>query len=485
MTATVGSLLDDIHARAWELCARAEEPPTEAARGDRAAAQLAAWPRLAASALRALDAVALEQPWRDDTASVRMALADMTGARVPWLEPRTPNGDRPAPSSDVLEIAVRLGAIADLLSGQPRFAVEGDVAAALGLRANLVAPVHAVAVATMDALGDRLGEQRVRWLLRGVMACTERFALAPAPERAGRFEDVAAITPVEPSLDGAIAEWARATTDVLSSRLRVTGTALQAAAGDALILTATAATVCAASVQLRLVGPEAGDRALSALTRAHGAWRSPTHWPDAVRLDGVRDLEQVDASRRLRQTITETLRQDQNWLPAEAMAVRQDIPALLATTRRGMHAVGNVALAHFQAVENVVRGRGRLWIAASAVTQPAFQGSATIEAAVRRGWVPMPRGEPVGIELLAAARQALVSSTIALAALDATAAASTETAPRTQGALRWDQGRIVSYGSHGHPALFETVGPAESVGAGEERRAPIALSDWLGHGPRR
>jgi len=483
MTATVGSLLDDLHARAWELCARAEEPPPEGAQGERAAALLAAWPRLAASASRALDAVALEQPWRDDTASVRGSLAAMVDAPASWLEPITRSGERPAPSPDVVAIAVRLGLVADLLSGQSKPAGEADQAAAVGLQANIVAPVHAVAVATMDALGDRSGGQRARWLVRGVIACTERFALAPAPERAGRFEDVAAITPGEPSLDGAIAEWARATTDVLSSRLRVTGTALQAAAGDA--LTATAATVCAASSQLRLVGTEVGDRTLSALTTAHGAWRSPTHWPDAVRLDGVRDLEQVDASRRLRQTITETLRQDRHWLPADVMATREDMPALLATMRRGMHAVGNVALAHFQAVENVVRGRGRLWICASAVTQPAFQGSATIEAAVRRGWVPMPRGEPAGIELLAAARQALVSSTIALAALDATAAASPGTAPRSPGALRWDQGRIVSYGSHGHPALFETVGPAESVGAGEERRAPIALSDWLGHGPRR
>lgn len=54
MTATVGTFLDDAHALAWELCAqvRDEGPPVLVA-----AEFLAAWPRLAKSALRVLDAV--------------------------------------------------------------------------------------------------------------------------------------------------------------------------------------------------------------------------------------------------------------------------------------------------------------------------------------------------------------------------------------------------------------------------------------------
>jgi len=42
--------------------------------------------------------------------------------------------------------------------------------------------------------------------------------------------------------------------------------------------------------------------------------------------------------------------------------------------RRGMDAVGNAVLAHFQAIENLVRGRGQLWIAANAITQSAYWG---------------------------------------------------------------------------------------------------------------
>ena len=484
MTATVGSLLDDVHARAWELCSLAPRGEGEVSGEDRASALLAAWPRLAASALRALDSVRLEAEWLDDTASVRGVLAQVAKAGAPLLLSDA-SGGRPTVNADLMGISVRLGLIADLLAGQPAAVTEVDEASVLGLQANILAPVHALAVATMVALEDQAGFQRARWLLRGVVARTERFALVPTVERAGRYEDRAAITPGEPSLDGVIAGWARATIDVLTSPQRVTGTSLQVAAGDALILSATATTVCAAATQRGVVGQQAGGPAASALAAAYEAWLPLTHWPDVVRFDGGRVVEQTQASRLLRQTITESLRQDGAWLSAESMASRFDVSTLLAAMRRGMHATGNVALAHFQAVENLVRGRGQLWIAAEAVTQPAYWGAATIEAAVRKGWVPIPRGEPAGVGLLAAAREALTASTIALAALDATAAAPSGAAHATQGALRWEGGRIVAYGPGDHPVLFETVRHVESAGARAERRAPIPLGRPTGLGPRR
>ena len=62
-----------------------------------------------------------------------------------------------------------------------------------------------------------------------------------------------AATGPEGSLDAAITGWVRATVDVVTSRQRVTQTALQVAAGDALILTAAAGTVCASAAQLGVV----------------------------------------------------------------------------------------------------------------------------------------------------------------------------------------------------------------------------------------
>ena len=55
-------------------------------------------------------------------------------------------------------------------------------------------------------------------------------------------------------------------------------------------------------------------------------------------LDGVRDVEQTDASRRVRQVVTDSLRRDGDWLPAEVIAERMDVPALVATMRRSMPA---------------------------------------------------------------------------------------------------------------------------------------------------
>lgn len=486
MTATVGSLLDDVHARTWSLCPQAAEQATIVPSDDRAGGLLAAWPWLASATLRALDSVPMETPWLDDSVAVRQVIAEVAMRSRRWRTlGRSSQGEVPPPNGDVLAIAARIGAIADLLSGQRSGGTDVDLAAAVGLQANLVAPVHAVAVTTLAAMADHPRTQAARRLLTGVAVRTERYALVPTMERAGRFEDVAAVRAGEQSLDGAIADWVQATVGALASPRRVTGTALQVAAGDALILTAATATVCRAATQLGHLESGEATKALVALAPVHEAWRAPTRWPTSVRLDGVRDLDQTEASRVLRQMITDTLRQDRDWLPAQIMAGRLDVPALMATMRRGMHGVGNVSLAHYQAVENLVRGRSQLWIAANAITERADWGSANVQAARRKRWVPMPRGEPAGVALLAAARQALTTTTVALAALDATAADPTKSARGSGAALAFERGRIVAHHAGDHPVLFETVRPSASTGAMAERRDPIPIGRPPRMGPRR
>ena len=116
MIATVGSLLDGAHARAWELCSQGGDSPADGTSEDRAAALLAAWPRLASATLRALDAVPVEPVWLDDTAAVRQVLAEVVAASSWWQAVGVqPQGDDRAPNGDVLAIARRIGLIADLL----------------------------------------------------------------------------------------------------------------------------------------------------------------------------------------------------------------------------------------------------------------------------------------------------------------------------------------------------------------------------------
>ncbi len=115
----------------------------------------------------------------------------------------------------------------------------------------------------------------------------------------------------------------------------------------------------------------------------------------------------------------------------------------------------------------MVRGPGQLWIAANAVTQPAYRGYATIEAAAPQGWVPMPPFEPAGQALLADAKRAL-TTTSAVAALDATAA-STDAARPAARALCAGNGADRRLRPPAHPPrLFETIRPAGP--AGEQAR---------------
>lgn len=486
MTATVGMLLDDVHARAWGLCSRSSETEEGTSHEQLAAGYLTAWPRLANAALRVLDAVRVEPVWLDDASAVREVLRAIAGEKS--LASPSVAGSEAAPAASeraVLAIATRLGVIADMLSGQPAARTEVDRAASMGLQANVVAVVHAVAVTTVAALGDQREFETARWLMLGVVARSERHAATPTLERAGRYEDVAAISSEDRSLDGAIARWLPATIAALGSPRRVTQTALQFAAGDALILIATAGTVLNAASQTGLAPRDLADRAHVVLTGAHEAWRPLVSWPGAVRLNGVRDVEQFEASRELRRVITDNLRENRGWLPPETLSERFDLGSLVGSLRRGMHGVGNVAVASFQAMDRLVRSPGQLWIAASAVTQSAYRGSATIEAACRKGWVPMPPGESAGLALLADAKQALARTTMAVAALDATAAAAAAPTQRGAEALQWDRGRIVAFGADDHPRLFETIHSPEPAGVRSERRTPVRLGGSVQPSPRR
>jgi len=484
MIATVGRLLDEAHARTWDWCSRAG---AHGLRADAAAAQvLATWPKLAAATLRVLEAVPLESRWLDDTGSVREVLAEL--AKRPASKPRrtvaTVPEQRLALDQDLAFVAGRVQLIAELLVTMPPARTEADLAAVRGLHANVVAIAHAAATTTVTAIADRPALAVTHGQLRGLVVRAERFAATTPDQRAGRFEDVAAVT-ADGSLDAFISGWTRTTVDLLTSRHRVTHAALQVAAGDALIITAAAATVCAAASELGIIAAKPGAEARSALAAAHASWVSPTSWPATVRLDGVRELAHMHASREVRRVITETLRDGRAWRSPSELAAHFDVAQLLGTMRRGLHAVGNVALAHFQAVDTMVRGPGQLWILADAVTQPAYRGYGILQASRRKAWVPMPPFEPAGQALLADAKRALATTTSAVAALDATAANITATPRPPTSALRWEQGRIVAFTPPHSPSAYETIRTAPPAGVREERKAPVRLDHRPDVGPRR
>ena len=480
MTATVKDLLDAIHLRAWDLSAVLAVPPASESSVDRSEALLRAWPGLAASALRALDAVPFVAVRASDVAPLRGSLTEIAARGHRWRGSAAGAGPHP----DVVGIMTRYGVLADLLAGQLPVSTAVDVSAALGLQANILAPVHAAAVATLGVLDGREPTGDARFLLQRLAARTEPFALVPVGDRRGRFEDVGVVAAGDQSFDAAIADWVRVTGRKLGSRHDVTGYALQAAAGDIVILSAAAATTVRAGVTLGLVDPEQGSSAVKALAASHAAWREPTRWPASVRLDGARSPEQAAASRFLRGLITDTMRHGQDWLPAQALHDRLDVTVLLGSMRRGMHAAGNVALVHYQAVENVVRGQGQLWVAASTLNDPAIYGPDMVRAALRKRWVPMPRHEPVGEAILGAAKHALTTTTVALGELDRTAATPASEVRSRRTSLGLDQGRIVAH-APSVAATYETIKPSVSMGVQAQRKTPAVSPGRVVRGPWR
>ena len=161
MTASVGDLVAGLDGLGWQLVSRQ-------ASVDVTAGLLAGWPGLAHACLRALDGVPL--PPGEQASSVRAALASVT-------QLSSPAGVDPDPL--VAAMSLRVGAVADLLSGEPQAWSVGDLDAARALRSALLAPVYAVARTTVTALDHTAGVTEARWVLRALAAVTEPHALLP------------------------------------------------------------------------------------------------------------------------------------------------------------------------------------------------------------------------------------------------------------------------------------------------------------------
>lgn len=449
MTASIGDLLAGAERLAWKVVSRPASP-------EATAGLLAAWPVLARTALRAMDAVPL--PPGERLRSVRSGLASVeaTGTRASEAVV--------VPDPAVAGVAQRLGAIADLLVDEPQAVSMADLESARALRSSLLVPVYAITRATLAGLEQAAGPVEPQWAFQALSACTEPFALVPAGARSSRYDQLAAIPAGERSLEAAIAAWSAVTLDSLAGRYTVTGTALQTAAGDALILTAAAAVVVRAAGGLGVVEPAMASDAEQALRHAHLAWGSSARWPAGVRVDGARPVDQLLASRRLRHEL-DALRDGPGWRDPAAMEASFGVERLLAATGRGVHATANVALSHFQAIDNLVRGRERLWIAVPTITEPEVRAWAALQAGGHNRWVLLPQAASIGRAMIAAAAALVPATSRAVAALDATRHPSPVVTDPAM-TLSLVEGRLSA-------APPERVEHVVSPGAARERRRPL------------
>jgi len=397
---TVGDLLEGLRSLSQSLAdtSRAESPQRDPGE------VLAHWPALASATIRALDLSPLPGQWKDDNASLRALLSRVAAgdAQPPGQPPELGAADA---ASVLGSMALRVGAVADMLADQPTALTPRDESSALVLLAGVLEPVHRAARSTLELLGSP-HDSSAAWLLQRITTHSEALARLGSIVRGGRYADLIAIPPEEDSLDAALATWRTVSQQVLSSPRCVTGLSLQTVAGDLMILTAATVHAVHTAETLGLVPSEPDGWTRKALTDANTRWRNLARWPTFVRLDGVRTLEQEDASRSLRQHVTRLLRDGRDWATPDVIATRTDPTWLLSTMRRAIHTGTAVAAGHERALVNLVHNGGQLWIAALALEPPQQHGNYVYQAHHRRRWVTMPAGDAHGLELLQHAQSA-------------------------------------------------------------------------------
>ena len=468
MGATVGDLVGGLRSLAEEL-----GDPDAPGAGRRAVADdLAMWPALASATVRALDLSPLPPKWHDDHASLRAVLGRIAAGEA---DPQRPSAPDPAQGTPRLAaMAVRIGLIADLLVGLPATRSSWEESSAVLLLAGVLAPVHSAARSSLHLL-DRNHDSSAAWLLQRVATHTEGLSRLSGSVHGGRYAELFSPAPGEGSLDAALVTWRTETRRVLASQRCVTGLSLQTAAGDVMILTAAAAHAVNAMVSLGRVDPTEGQLAISWLADANAAWRGPARWPTSVRLDGVRTLAHEQASRTLRQRISEVLRDGREWAAPETIQRRVDPEGLLATMRRALRAGTSVAAAHERAIGNLVQGAGQLWVPALALTPPHRVGPEVFQARNRRRWIPMPAGEAQGLELLRLAQTATLLTSSSHHLLD-------RLAPIGRGLTRDPGGDIAAVVSA--PGGEERGGPLWETVPDRKRPAPAREPVASSHPPR-
>lgn len=410
MATSIGDLLDGLHSTAWTLC---QTRPVPADAPQVVAGVLAGWPPLAEAARRAIDNTPLEVWARRHTVPLRATLGLIAAHRTDWGQPEL-SGQTVAPDPALHDMALRVGAIADLMVDAPRPRDDRHQFASMGLVANLAAPLNATASATIALAAQARAATDTRWLLRQLDSHTQPYLHSRPADRVAYFDDITVPRSDEHSLDAALHHWKAATLDALGTPLRATRAVLQTAAVDLVILTGAAATATWAGVHQGQLDRDHGHKVIDALRAANQAWRLAAAWPAHLRLDGEVRPPNAAASAALRAAIGDTLRTGNDWATPDQIAQRANLPGLLRTTREAVRAADDVGDRHYTVLRLQIFGSNRLWIAARAIDDPSrLHGFDLLDARHRRRWIPRPLEEPSGLKFFESAALAAKATSAA------------------------------------------------------------------------
>lgn len=402
-SATAGELLDLAQRQAWDLA-------TGLSHSTNSEAHVGSWPQLAGAAAHALDALPLSpgdrhQHWRLNEALAGLAAGSPGERRQPQLE----------------RMSELLGALGDLWSGEhsPGEAMaDRDAHAA---QSKILSVVETAARATLGRLdaGSRHGHIRFRRHLEQVRDSCHDGAVVPPGQRGGRYDDVAAVTPDDLSLAGAVQRWQSVTIEALQAP--VSARAARMAAGDAALLSVSSAVVAAAAGKLDVVPADVAKRAGTALAGAGRAWQDASlAWPRYVQ-GGAVTPEQMAVGAELRNALEQLTRHDGRWATPEQIALRAEVDETLATLRRGAAAVERIGVRYEASVQTTALGEGFTIPARRLEKGPQGLDVAASRIAARGGWVPLPSSHSEAAGIAAAAGTVAIPSRDARVAFDATA----------------------------------------------------------------
>jgi hypothetical protein len=308
---------------------------------------LAGWRLLVPAACRALDAVPLPAVSGTWSPQLRATLRRLELGRLR----RTSFALEP--DAAMAGVALRVGAVADLLVDVHPAMTESDVASAWALQGRLLGTLHHAARYTLPGVN----QQTAGWLdLLEVARLTQPWA-GDTGRQPSRYDDVAAIRYDDRSIEGAVQAWRRAAGAHLNGRFRTTALGFQTIAADLAIL---------ASMNHALL-PE-GGAAGEHLVAAHRHWRALSNWPTSLTYPGARDPGLSDASMNLRDAVKAFARRGRRWATPDELAAGYSPRALLGIQRRVAEASLDVAHEFRDALDGLVRGDRRLWTATAEIS---------------------------------------------------------------------------------------------------------------------
>lgn len=369
---------------------------------------LAAWTTLAKAALRSLDALPVAtrgHPIADSTNHLRRLTRTPTTQGTFTIEP----------DPVVAAVALRLGLVADLLTDQTPSAVSAaqDSAAFQG---RILGIVHAAGKHSLPALEPySSGWLDLLDLIRATQPWARSGHHSSPPETP--FDDIAAVTEDDPTLDGHLRTWRRAVLTQLDSQNRSTARGFQTIAADLAILSAIS------TVALDRLGYQPQDPAPQALAEAQYRWRALSRWPDGVTFRGARDPALGQASIALRDSAKALLRPEDRWVTAEELAAQHSPAYLLNLVRRVNRTTAEVADHYLQAIDSLVHGSRRLWVAGPDVSPPSLSGLSAHDGR-HGGWVVLDQfGREAAMPLLRQSERARMAAATAHLALQSRAGA--------------------------------------------------------------